>query len=234
MELNGGAPPWPEFVQLLHNCFGPPMTDTPLGELALLRQTGNVDEFYGKLMALSCRDHMLTEGQQIQLLTTGLGEPLRTDVALQRPTSLSNDVMFAHAYEQRLHHSASSTTTSARTSCRASSKQWPTTSALPAASAVASSAPPNKPATSRKFSPAKIAECCALVLCFKCDEKIVPGHREEFKRLFTIELLDGDDTDPMISIHALTDTLPFCQDDAGHCVRRPHHPHDFTRLRLNA
>jgi hypothetical protein len=39
------------------------MTDMPLGELALLRRTGNVGELCGKLLALLCRDHTLTEGQ---------------------------------------------------------------------------------------------------------------------------------------------------------------------------
>jgi hypothetical protein len=41
MELNGGTLPWPEFTRLLNVRFGPPMTDTPFGEL-------------------SCRDHTLT------------------------------------------------------------------------------------------------------------------------------------------------------------------------------
>jgi hypothetical protein len=40
------------------------MTDTLLGELAHLRRTGTVD-FCGRLMALSCCDHTLTESQQI-------------------------------------------------------------------------------------------------------------------------------------------------------------------------
>jgi hypothetical protein len=63
--------------------FGLPLTDTPLGELAMLRRTGSVDEFAKQFMALSCRDPTITEQQQIQLFTTGLGDPLRLDVALQ-------------------------------------------------------------------------------------------------------------------------------------------------------
>jgi hypothetical protein len=59
MELNRGTAPWPKSIRLLNNHFGPPMTGIPLGELTLLRRSGNVDEFYGKFMALSCRDHTL-------------------------------------------------------------------------------------------------------------------------------------------------------------------------------
>jgi hypothetical protein len=50
-------------------------------------------------------------------------------------------------------------------------------------------------------------------LCFRCDEKFVPGHREECKRLFIIEVVsddevDGNPTDPTISLHALTGIQP--------------------------
>jgi hypothetical protein len=56
-------PPWPDFTRLINARFGPPMTDTPLGTLALLCHTGSVDDFCGKFMALSCFDLTLTEGQ---------------------------------------------------------------------------------------------------------------------------------------------------------------------------
>jgi hypothetical protein len=102
MELNNGAPPWLEFVRLVNMRIGPPTTDTPLGELAQLHRTGTGDDICGRFMALSCHDHMLTESQQIQLFTTGQGEPLRTDVALWQPTSLDAAVMFVRAYEQWL------------------------------------------------------------------------------------------------------------------------------------
>jgi hypothetical protein len=82
MELNGGRPTWTQFVQLVNARFGPPLTDSPLGALAMLRRSGSVDEFNKQFMALSCRDPSITEPQQIQLFITGLGDPLRTDVAL--------------------------------------------------------------------------------------------------------------------------------------------------------
>jgi hypothetical protein len=51
-------------------------------------------------MPLCCQDHTLTENKQIQLLTMGLGDPLRMGVALQWPTIMDEAVMYAHAYEQ--------------------------------------------------------------------------------------------------------------------------------------
>jgi hypothetical protein len=38
MELNGGKLTWPQFVQLVNACFGPPLTDSPISELAMLRR----------------------------------------------------------------------------------------------------------------------------------------------------------------------------------------------------
>jgi hypothetical protein len=65
LELNGGRLSWSWFIQLVNARFGPPLTDTPLGELAMLHRTGSVDEFTKRFMALSCRDLTITEQQQI-------------------------------------------------------------------------------------------------------------------------------------------------------------------------
>jgi hypothetical protein len=101
LELNGGRPTWAQFIQLVNAWFRPPLTDSPIGELALLRRQGTVDEFSKWFIALSCRDTMLTEPQQVQLFITGLGDPLRTDIVLQQPATLDDVAIFARAYEQR-------------------------------------------------------------------------------------------------------------------------------------
>jgi hypothetical protein len=121
LELNGGAPLWNCFLQLINTGFCPLLTDSPLGELVLLCHSSMVDEFCSKFMSLSCRDHTLTEPQQIQLFTTGLGEPLHTDVALQQSSSLDEVVMFVRTYEQRSTTPAPSTPQSSQ---RTSAKSW--------------------------------------------------------------------------------------------------------------
>jgi hypothetical protein len=82
LELNNGPPNWTRFVQLVQIRFGPPLTDSPIGELALLRREGSVDDDCKQFMSLSCRDSAISESHQMHLFTASLGMPLRTDVPL--------------------------------------------------------------------------------------------------------------------------------------------------------
>jgi hypothetical protein len=50
--------------------FGPPLTDSPIGEITLLRCDGSIDDFAKCFMALSCRDTAITEAHQVQLFLT--------------------------------------------------------------------------------------------------------------------------------------------------------------------
>jgi hypothetical protein len=100
MELNDGWLSWSQFTQLVNARFGPPLTDTPHGELAMLRHTRSVDEFAKRFMALSCHDPSITESQQIQLFTTGLNDPLCLNITLQHLASMDDTTIFARAYKQ--------------------------------------------------------------------------------------------------------------------------------------
>jgi hypothetical protein len=55
LELNGAQPTWIRFVQMVNDHFGPPLTGSPIGELAHLRCNGAVDDYCSKFMGLSCR-----------------------------------------------------------------------------------------------------------------------------------------------------------------------------------
>jgi hypothetical protein len=61
LELTSGTPSWRRFAQLVLQRFGPPMTDSPVGELMLLRRTGSVEEYTDQFLAYACRDADLTE-----------------------------------------------------------------------------------------------------------------------------------------------------------------------------
>jgi hypothetical protein len=65
LELNNGPLDWTRFIQLVQIRFGPPLTDNPIEELALLRRTGSVDDHCKQVMALSCCDSAISEEHQI-------------------------------------------------------------------------------------------------------------------------------------------------------------------------
>jgi hypothetical protein len=98
VELNGGMPSWPRFVQLIDTRFGPPLTESPIGELALLRREGSIEDYCTKFMSLSCRDPAISEEYQVQLFMAGLDHQLSTDVTLQQPATLDHAAIYAWAY----------------------------------------------------------------------------------------------------------------------------------------
>jgi hypothetical protein len=101
VKLNGGLPSWNHFVQLIHTRFSPPLTESPIDELALLRRDGSIDEYCNKSMALSCHDPTISENHLVQPFTTGLSHHLLMDVVHQKLATLDEAVMYTQAYRQR-------------------------------------------------------------------------------------------------------------------------------------
>ena len=87
LETLHGEPDWRRFCQLLNRRFGPAMTESPLGEFALLRHDGTVENYAKQFVSLACREVELSERQQVQLFVAGLTNPLQTDVAIQSPVN---------------------------------------------------------------------------------------------------------------------------------------------------
>jgi hypothetical protein len=218
LELNGGLPSWHHFVQLVHTRFGLPLIESPIGEFALLRRDTTVEAFCNRFMALDCCDSDIAKAHQIHLFMAGLGQPMRTDVVLQKPSTLDEAIMYAHAYEQ-----CTTIVAAPRASgCSTSKPPWPTMSPFRAVSAAGStsSAGSVNQSVVKKFTLAEIVDRCSKGLCLKCDEKFVPSHRDAYKCLFCIELIDEDDhsAEPTISLAALTGIKPLSP--ATRCMSR--------------
>lgn len=107
LEWDTGTPSWCIFVELVNTRFGPPLRSNPLGELTVLCRQGSVHEFFNNFLALLCCADPLSELQQVQLFTVGLGQPLQTDIELQAPQSLESAMSLAQAYERRTQLAAS-------------------------------------------------------------------------------------------------------------------------------
>jgi hypothetical protein len=192
------------------------MTDSPLGELVLLHRTGAVDDYTDQFLALACRDVDLSDHQV---------KPLKTDVALRRPTTLDDAIMLTRAYEQRLqlHHTDMSQGRSMRPSQQSSPTAAPkspsgTNSSASSAPGSGKSAVVASSLPRRCLSQAEMAQRRTEGLCYNCDEKFVVGH--QCKKLFVLEIADSDneavDEDiecsalklvgdtPSISLHIIT------------------------------
>jgi hypothetical protein len=101
LEREYGMVPWNRFTEFVNLRFGPPLRSNPLGELKELRRTGSVDEYQRPFLALLCRCDGLSSTHAMNLFTTDLGEPMTSDVEMQRPDDLQSAMSLARAFERR-------------------------------------------------------------------------------------------------------------------------------------
>jgi hypothetical protein len=114
--------------------------------------------------------------------------------------------MFARAYEQWASAPICLAPPSSEASGCSSVRQGPAGSMVLATSVRVSSAMvcSGRSVPTKKFSMAEIVDCLVKGLYFHYDEKFIPGHKEECRGLVSDDKVDGDPTDPTISLHALT------------------------------
>jgi hypothetical protein len=120
-----------------------------------------VEEYQRQLLALVCRRDHLSWQHQIDLFTAGLGQPLASDVEMQRSANLQTAMSLARAYERRSAEAARA---------MHASPAWPAlrprsqaTATAPAVEKPPGSAPPPQPDKQprtrfRRLSPNEIAE----------------------------------------------------------------------------
>jgi hypothetical protein len=79
---------WARFAEFVNLRFRPPLHSNPLGELKELRCTGLVEEYQRQFLAMLCRCDELSAFHAMNMFTAGLGEPMTSDVEMQRPEDL--------------------------------------------------------------------------------------------------------------------------------------------------
>lgn len=195
IERDYGDITWGRFSELINLRFGPPLRMNGLADLKDLYRTGTVDDYTRQFSLLLCRCDNLSQRQQTNLFTAGLGEPLRTDVELQGPTNLQAAINLARAYERRM-ALAVSTHSTARPAARGVS--------TPIKSVVGNQRPRFK-----RLSSEELAAKRASGECYHCTEKYTVDHKCANKGVFLLELTEDDEggetlDDVGISLHALT------------------------------
>jgi hypothetical protein len=110
LERDVGLITWPHFTEFVNMRFGLPLRANGPTDLKDLRRTSTVEEYQRQFLTLLCRCDDMTPLQQVHMFTTGLGEPLRTDVELAVATDLQTTMRLARAYKRRLSLVVSDTT----------------------------------------------------------------------------------------------------------------------------
>jgi hypothetical protein len=148
---------------------------------------------------LLCRCDGLLPDHQMNLFTTGLGEPMTSDVEMQRPNDLQAAMSLARAFE---HH--------ARAATRVPYRARPTVSTM-GSTATSTPATPTNSSKSHfhRLSPEEMAEKRKRGECYFCPEIFSMDHKCAMKGVFLMELEEEDETpaladDLRISLHALT------------------------------
>jgi hypothetical protein len=215
----GSAPTWEEFVKLVNQRFGPPLRGTALGELIQLCRESTVAEYQSQFLALVSRCEGLIEKHHVDIFTACLGNPLKTDVELEHPTTLEDVMALARTYEQRLADASSARTTLHARAAPVRTPSAPTKPMLltgppPANSSkdTARSAPP----CFKRLTPAKMVAKRERGECYNCTKKFSQEHLKvcPVKGVFLLQLddvsfSDEDETeDPQISLNAITGISP--------------------------
>ena len=182
----GGVLTWTRFIEFIQMRFGPPLRFNGMADLKELKRTGTVEEYSRQFLTLLCRCDDMSHRQQSNMYTTGLGEPLRTDVELQTPETLQRAMHLARVYERRLMHTGSSTGQSTA-ALEVPSKPAAPTMARPAATTA------NRPRF-RRLSPDELAAKRASGECYHCKEKYSPEHKCSGRGIFLLELEEEDTT----------------------------------------
>jgi hypothetical protein len=206
LERDYGMLPWARFAEFVNLRFGPPIRSNPLGELKELHRTETVEDYQQQFLQLLCCCDGLSPTHQMNLFTAGLGEPMTSDMDMQRSADLQAAMSLAWVFKRRA--------TAATTPTQASRLQYrprlPTSSSTSSAASNTSAAPLAGSTRSRfrSLSPEEMADKRKKGECYFCPEKFTPDHKCTMKGVYLMELTEEDPTDLVddlgISFHALT------------------------------
>jgi hypothetical protein len=88
LERDYGMLSWARFAELVNLRFRLPIQSNPLSELKELHRTSTMEDYLHLFLQLLCRRNGLSPHHQMNLFIAGLGEPMTSDLEIQRPTDL--------------------------------------------------------------------------------------------------------------------------------------------------
>ena len=184
-------------------------------ELFKLRQLGSVSDYQSQFEKLGNRVLGLPAEASLNCFISELLPDIRNEIAIQRPTSITQAIGLAKLIEAKLKDfkpkfsrpTSNYTPNPPQKPFSSTPNSNPPNNvtqpnSLPSAQTTKPTAPTSTKLPIRRFSQSQIQERRALGLCYNCDEKFIPGHKCSIGRFL---LLIGDDETE--TIESLDETL---------------------------
>ncbi|KAF8405746.1 hypothetical protein HHK36_007823 [Tetracentron sinense] len=207
---------WEIFERELLARFGPTEYEDFDEALSHIMQKGTLRDYQKDFERLANRVEGWPQKALIGTFLGGLREDIATPVKMFKPQTLRETIHFARMQDDQLNHNKKSS----RTDYQCYS---PKATLAEGTSPTSSPKTNSLPSTVKKFSWEEMQKRREKGLCFNCNERYTLGHRCAVKQMFLIETEpDGGDgrmgdfspndddeepiidTDPQISLHALT------------------------------
>ncbi|XP_058757457.1 uncharacterized protein LOC131630720 [Vicia villosa] len=183
---------WFSFIKALELRFGPSTFENHQAELFKLKQEGSVVDYQTKFEKLGNQVVGLSPDAILNCFISGLTTEIRNEMAIHKPTSISQAIGLAKLIESKLKEAKSKFIKPFTNNYPRVAAHQPTTQPKPQ---------PN-PAPSRlpikKLSQAQIQERRAQGLCFNCDEKFVIGHKCSTSRFLILMAEEDSMIDPLL------------------------------------
>ncbi|CAA0811545.1 Unknown protein, partial [Striga hermonthica] len=184
---------WGDFERELLTRFGTSDYHNYDEALTRIRPTGNLRDYLKEFERLACRVQGWPETALVGAFIGGLKYDLAAEVRLERPETMHASMEVARRREDHLAATRRGRADICFTdTCRAGPSQ-PTAGTRPAISAR-----PLGPVV-KKLTLEEIKRRREKGLCFKCEEKFMPGHR--CKQAFVIEVTNSDEEETEIEVH---------------------------------
>lgn len=171
---------WATFLVALQERFGPPENEDFQGQLAKLRQTTTVIDYYNSFELLSNRVNGLPESFLLSCFISGLKPEIQVEVASFAPTSISRALALAKVQENK------------QCQFRAQPKlhsPYPPLLPTPVNTIPVSQRPPLIQGSKfpvKRLTQSEMAVRREKGLCYNCDEKFVPGHICKAKFMYLV------------------------------------------------
>ncbi|XP_058775850.1 uncharacterized protein LOC131650137 [Vicia villosa] len=177
---------WASFTRALELRFGPSTYDNHQAELFKLKQDGTVVEYQTKFEQLGNQVVGLPHDAILNCFISGLNADIRNEMAIQKPTNISQAIGLAKLIEAKLKDSKPKFSKPYVTTYPKPNPTTNTSSTQKSNTSNSAQVPfrPKSPYTTqpahlpiKKLSQTQIQERRAQGLCFNCDEKFIPGHK---------------------------------------------------------